>query len=241
MRARPPPCHDAEASCGWHTEMTGWFWFVGGACRRAVRRPAGPVHRQRTRPAARQAERVGQHHEEGKTDSQVRGGRPSGVVGTAGRDGGAEAARVESVCCAVSTADASRVALAMPVCRCWQQDQVCEVCGVAVAARDRGGRVRRTLLRPGEPLLLSTRQQAAWACLSLETKAWEGRASELMSPPSLPVYGSQVREKFPNEYKAREQDKLRYRYPRGESYMDVLSRCGHTRGSALAACQEPVD
>jgi hypothetical protein len=34
----------------------------------------------------------------------------------------------------------------------------------------------------------------------------------------------QVKEKFPNEYKAREQDKLRYRYPRGESYMDVLSR-----------------
>lgn len=72
-------------------------------------------------------------------------------------------------------------------------------------------------------------------------KHGKGRASELMSPPSLPVYGSQVREKFPNEYKAREQDKLRYRYPRGESYMDVLSRCGHTRGSALAACQEPVD
>jgi broad specificity phosphatase PhoE len=33
-----------------------------------------------------------------------------------------------------------------------------------------------------------------------------------------------VREKFPHEYKARDQDKLRYRYPRGESYLDVISR-----------------
>lgn len=34
----------------------------------------------------------------------------------------------------------------------------------------------------------------------------------------------QVKEKFPAEYKSRDQDKLRYRYPRGESYMDVISR-----------------
>jgi broad specificity phosphatase PhoE len=33
-----------------------------------------------------------------------------------------------------------------------------------------------------------------------------------------------VKEKFPAEYKSRDQDKLRYRYPRGESYMDVISR-----------------
>jgi len=34
----------------------------------------------------------------------------------------------------------------------------------------------------------------------------------------------QIKENFPNEYKNREQDKLRYRYPRGESYMDIISR-----------------
>ncbi|CAM9491025.1 unnamed protein product, partial [Ectocarpus fasciculatus] len=34
----------------------------------------------------------------------------------------------------------------------------------------------------------------------------------------------QIRVKFPSEYRAREQDKLRYRYPRGESYFDVATR-----------------
>lgn len=29
---------------------------------------------------------------------------------------------------------------------------------------------------------------------------------------------------FPEEYRAREQDKLRYRYPRGESYLDIIAR-----------------
>lgn len=34
----------------------------------------------------------------------------------------------------------------------------------------------------------------------------------------------QVKMKFPEEYRSRSQDKLRYRYPRGESYLDVLNR-----------------
>ena len=34
----------------------------------------------------------------------------------------------------------------------------------------------------------------------------------------------EVQEKFPEEYKARDVDKLRYRYPRGESYVDVINR-----------------
>lgn len=34
----------------------------------------------------------------------------------------------------------------------------------------------------------------------------------------------QIKVKFPTEYRAREQDKLRYRYPRGESYFDVITR-----------------
>ena len=34
----------------------------------------------------------------------------------------------------------------------------------------------------------------------------------------------QVKVKFPDEYKSRNQDKLRYRYPRGESYLDVINR-----------------
>lgn len=34
----------------------------------------------------------------------------------------------------------------------------------------------------------------------------------------------QVKSSFPQEYAAREQDKLRYRYPRGESYLDIIAR-----------------
>eukprot|EP00903_Cladosiphon_okamuranus_P005436 g5422.t1 len=34
----------------------------------------------------------------------------------------------------------------------------------------------------------------------------------------------QVKSSFPEEYAAREQDKLRYRYPRGESYLDIIAR-----------------
>lgn len=34
----------------------------------------------------------------------------------------------------------------------------------------------------------------------------------------------QVKTQFPEEYRARDLDKLRYRYPRGESYLDVINR-----------------
>jgi len=34
----------------------------------------------------------------------------------------------------------------------------------------------------------------------------------------------QIKELFPEEYRAREEDKLRYRYPRGESYLDIINR-----------------
>jgi 6-phosphofructo-2-kinase/fructose-2,6-biphosphatase len=34
----------------------------------------------------------------------------------------------------------------------------------------------------------------------------------------------EIEQKFPDEYKARKKDKLRYRYPQGESYLDVVQR-----------------
>lgn len=34
----------------------------------------------------------------------------------------------------------------------------------------------------------------------------------------------EIAEQFPNEYEARKKDKLRYRYPSGESYLDVIQR-----------------
>jgi 6-phosphofructo-2-kinase/fructose-2,6-biphosphatase len=34
----------------------------------------------------------------------------------------------------------------------------------------------------------------------------------------------QIKSRFPEEYRSRNHDKLRYRYPRGESYLDVITR-----------------
>ena len=34
----------------------------------------------------------------------------------------------------------------------------------------------------------------------------------------------QVQVQFPEEFRARQHDKLKYRYPRGESYLDVITR-----------------
>ena len=35
---------------------------------------------------------------------------------------------------------------------------------------------------------------------------------------------AEIAAKMPHEYEARQRDKLRYRYPRGESYQDVIAR-----------------
>ena len=35
----------------------------------------------------------------------------------------------------------------------------------------------------------------------------------------------QIRTAYPQEYKRRQENKLRYRYPGGESYLDVKERC----------------
>ena len=34
----------------------------------------------------------------------------------------------------------------------------------------------------------------------------------------------EIQEKFPQEFAWRDQDKLRYRYPWGESYLDIIAR-----------------
>lgn len=57
-------------------------------------------------------------------------------------------------------------------------------------------------------------------------KAWNNtRPAPPARPPARsPVAASQVKSSFPEEYAARELDKLRYRYPRGESYLDIIAR-----------------
>ena len=56
-----------------------------------------------------------------------------------------------------------------------------------------------------------------------------GHSSMLMKPVAqITLHGLmfylQVKRLYPEEYAARGQDKLRYRYPRGESYLDILNR-----------------
>ena len=41
----------------------------------------------------------------------------------------------------------------------------------------------------------------------------------------LRVREAQIREQYPQEYERRMENKLHYRYPGGESYMDVIERC----------------
>ena len=38
----------------------------------------------------------------------------------------------------------------------------------------------------------------------------------------------EIERTYPKEFEARAKDKLRYRYPRGESYEDVVRRCDYT-------------
>ena len=49
----------------------------------------------------------------------------------------------------------------------------------------------------------------------------------------------EIKERFPKETKLRKADKLSYRYPRGESYLDVISRLDPLV-QELESYQEPV-
>lgn len=50
------------------------------------------------------------------------------------------------------------------------------------------------------------------------------RAMTIMGISLTSVILLQIKEEMPQEYEARQTDKLRYRYPRGESYLDVIQR-----------------
>jgi len=61
----------------------------------------------------------------------------------------------------------------------------------------------------------------------------EGKTKKLLRLPSLNEINAgacegmtyqQIEEQMPEEFEARQKDKLRYRYPRGESYMDLVER-----------------
>ena len=61
--------------------------------------------------------------------------------------------------------------------------------------------------------LKSCKRQVEWRALrEIEVGVCDGLSYE------------QIKSRFPEEYRSRNHDKLRYRYPRGESYLDVITR-----------------
>ncbi len=61
--------------------------------------------------------------------------------------------------------------------------------------------------------ITSTKRQVQWRALNdLDVGVCDGMTYE------------QIKSRFPEEYRSRSADKLRYRYPRGESYLDIIAR-----------------
>ena len=69
--------------------------------------------------------------------------------------------------------------------------------------------------------LRRTRQTAE--ALSLSSTAWRA-LDEIDAGTCEGMTYDEIREQMPDEFAARQRDKLRYRYPRGESYLDVIDR-----------------
>ena len=66
-------------------------------------------------------------------------------------------------------------------------------------------------------------RQTAYAIKTASVVEWRSlRDIEVGVCDSLS--NEQILLKFPEEYQSRSEDKLHYRYPRGESYLDVLNR-----------------
>lgn len=72
----------------------------------------------------------------------------------------------------------------------------------------------------------STMRRARETAAEIESKRYvEWRAlREIETGVCDGLSYEQVKMKFPEEYRSRNHDKLRYRYPRGESYLDVITR-----------------
>lgn len=70
-----------------------------------------------------------------------------------------------------------------------------------------------TLVRTHETAAILGRQTLQWRALNeIEAGGCDG------------LTYAEIRERFPDEWRARSRDKLGYRYPQGESYMDVIQR-----------------
>lgn len=59
--------------------------------------------------------------------------------------------------------------------------------------------------------------------LQMRPRAWH-HLDELFAGSCDGMTYEEIEEQYPEEFKLREEDKLAYRYPRGESYLDVIAR-----------------
>lgn len=69
----------------------------------------------------------------------------------------------------------------------------------------------------------SALQTAEYIKTKIRTVEWRA-LREIESGVCDGLTYDQIKVRYPKEYQARQQDKLTYRYPRGESYFDVITR-----------------
>ena len=80
-------------------------------------------------------------------------------------------------------------------------------------------------LRPMPEVFTSTLQRTMQTAAPLPVASTPWRAlDEIDAGVCDGMTYAEIAEKMPNEFEARQRDKLRYRYPRGESYQDVIAR-----------------
>jgi broad specificity phosphatase PhoE/predicted kinase len=84
---------------------------------------------------------------------------------------------------------------------------------------------RRVPDRDGVVIWTSSLQRALQTAAPLGRTAWAWRAlDEIDGGTCDSMSHAQIQERLPEEYEARRRNKFTYRYPRGESYQDVIQR-----------------
>jgi 6-phosphofructo-2-kinase/fructose-2,6-biphosphatase len=95
--------------------------------------------------------------------------------------------------------------------------------------------------------LKRTQQTAAHIPPSCPVTKWRALVEIEVGTCNALTY-EEVEKKFPEEAAMRKKDKLRYRYPQGESYMDVIDRLEpvifeleRIKGPVLVVCHPPFN
>jgi len=100
-------------------------------------------------------------------------------------------------------------------------------------------------LRIWTSTLLRTKQTARHCTFAQNIEQWQA-LDELDAGTCDNMTYEEIQEKFPEEFAMRDQDKFRYRYPRGESYEDVVTRLEpvimelERQQNILAICHQAV-